>query len=505
MNVGEQEIQRFREVLVGRMGLQFHDDKKKRLSEVLLTRMAANKCVSADGYLERVATRVEESVALARELTVSETYFFRDRPQFEAFRSILQRISKSPSRKLNMLSAGCSTGDEAYSLAICARQILEPIENWDVRISAIDLNEDVLRTARSGSYRSWALRDTSADLVSQYFDTDESNCFQLHASVREMVQFRCDNLAHPTGPLAAPGTVDVAFCRNVLMYFQPDVARRVIAHIATSLRPRGYLFLGHAENLRGLSQDFHLCHTHGTFYYRRHDELSSNVSVVRGSAPPQVREPLPVEPDKSWFEAVARSSERIESLSRAVARRLDPESSRSVDAKARTSLGASELSHALDLMRRERFHDALQALAPLCPNESHPEESLLRAMLLVSTGQLEEAQRLCGELLERDELNAGAHYVCSICDESQGNLRSSFEHSRTACYLDAGFAMPHLQLGRLARRNHDYAMARRELETAIELLAREDASRILLFGGGFSRDTLVRVCRAELEACGDQA
>ncbi len=501
--VGERQIRRFREVLVESIGLQFHEDKREHLGEQLLKRTLANNCASADEYLEKVATRAEESVALARELTVSETYFFRDRPQFEALQSILRDISNSPSRRVNMLSAGCSSGDEAHSLAICARQILPRMKGWDVHITAIDLNEDVLRTARAGRYRPWAVRDTPADILSECFDENEPNDFRLHADVREMVRFRCDNLAHPREPLAAPGTLDVVFCRNVLMYFQPGVARRVIAQIATSLRPGGYLFLGHAENLRGLSEDFHLCHTHGTFYYRRHDELSSAIPVdgVSPHAPPLI----PIGSDKSWFEAVSRSSERIRGLSRAVAERASPEVSSREDAKERGSLDASELSRALDLMRRERFHDALQALAPLGAHEGHPEESLLHAMLLVSTGELAKAQKACAELLKDDELNAGAHYVCSICEESQGNFRASFEHSRTACYLDAAFAMPHLQLGRLARRSDDHVVARRELSRAIELFAREDASRILLFGGGFSRDTLIRVCRAELEACGEQA
>ena len=154
-------------------------------------------------------------------------------------------------------------------------------------------------------------------------------------------------------------------------------------------------------------------------------------------------------------------------------------------------------------MRRERFADALELLSAL-PPESHaePDALLLRAVLLANSGKLEEAETSCGRLLALDELNAGAHYVMALCREHAADAAGAIEHDRTAIYLDAGFAMPHLHLGLMARRAGDDAAARLELSLALVLLAREDASRLLLFGGGFSRDTLVALCRAELRAVG---
>jgi chemotaxis protein methyltransferase CheR len=101
-----------------------------------------------------------------------------------------------------------------------------------------------------------------------------------------------------------------------------------------------------------------------------------------------------------------------------------------------------------------------------------------------------------------DELNAGAHYVMALCREHAADAAAAIEHDRTAIYLDAGFAMPHLHLGLMARRAGDDDVARHEFSQALVLLAREDASRLLLFGGGFSRDALVALCRAELRVVG---
>jgi chemotaxis protein methyltransferase CheR len=113
---------------------------------------------------------------------------------------------------------------------------------------------------------------------------------------------------------------------------------------------------------------------------------------------------------------------------------------------------------------------------------------------------LAEAEAMCGEILRKDELSAGAHYLMALCREHAGDRRAALQHDQAAIYLDAEFAMPHLHVGLLARRSHDREGARSELGRALTLLAREDAARILLFGGGFTREALVALCRSELRA-----
>jgi chemotaxis protein methyltransferase CheR len=154
-------------------------------------------------------------------------------------------------------------------------------------------------------------------------------------------------------------------------------------------------------------------------------------------------------------------------------------------------------------MRQERFADALDLICSL-PPDSHedPDALLLRAVLLTNTGRLEESEEVCGRLLAVDELNAGAHYLMALCREHASDSAGAIEHGQAAIYLDAGFAMPHLHLGIMAKRSGDAATAQRELGQALILLAGEDASRLLLFGGGFSRDTLLQLCRTELRAAG---
>jgi chemotaxis protein methyltransferase CheR len=152
------------------------------------------------------------------------------------------------------------------------------------------------------------------------------------------------------------------------------------------------------------------------------------------------------------------------------------------------------------MMRNERFGDALELLGTF--STSDPETQLLRAILLTNGGRHREAENVCAELLARDELNAGAHYLLALCREHAGDREKACEHDRIATYLDAAFAMPHIHIGLLERRAGHFDRAVAELERALELLGSEDASRILLFGGGFSREALALLCRNELRRCG---
>jgi chemotaxis protein methyltransferase CheR len=126
----------------------------------------------------------------------------------------------------------------------------------------------------------------------------------------------------------------------------------------------------------------------------------------------------------------------------------------------------------------------------------------LEAALLAHSGQLKAAEDACHRLLLIDELNAGAHYLLALCREHSGHRERAAEHDRVAAYLDPSFAMPRLHLGLLARRAGDRTAACRELAQALLLLRREDASRLLLFGGGFSREALMGLCESSLKECG---
>jgi chemotaxis protein methyltransferase CheR len=196
----------------------------------------------------------------------------------------------------------------------------------------------------------------------------------------------------------------------------------------------------------------------------------------------------------TWVETIRRAAERIEILANAPGRqRLAGECTRPGSARA------WEIGLVLELLREERFAEALGLMDAFPAESVHDAEVLLlRAVLLTHSGQLAAAEAACERLFKIDELNAGAHYVLALCREGAGDVTGAIYHDQVAVYLDPGFAMPHVHLGVLGHRTDERVNARREFEQAVLLLQREDPSRILLFGGGFSREALVALCRAQL-------
>jgi chemotaxis protein methyltransferase CheR len=163
------------------------------------------------------------------------------------------------------------------------------------------------------------------------------------------------------------------------------------------------------------------------------------------------------------------------------------------------------MAGALELMRNERFTEALACIRDLPTGSGgDPDALLLEATLLAQSGELVAAEDACQRLLAIDELNAGAHYMLALCRENSADPAGAADHDRVAVYLDPSFAMPRLHLGLLARRAGDAEAARQELGRALILLRSEDASRLLLFGGGFNREALIALCGSALRDCGGQ-
>lgn len=211
-------------------------------------------------------TEMEE--ALER-LTTKETYFFRQEYQLRAFQAeLLPRLEEANarSRRLLVWSAGCSTGEEAYTIAAL---ILESarFEGWDVRVIGTDLSRHCVAHARRGVYQASSLRATSARDKLRYFFEQEDG-FHVTDSVKKLCQFGQMNL-FDSGRGNLVGRVDAIFCRNVLIYFDVRSRKRVIDNLYQRLSPGGYLMLGHSESLLNLSTAFELVHLRDDLVYRK--------------------------------------------------------------------------------------------------------------------------------------------------------------------------------------------------------------------------------------------
>lgn len=470
-------LESLRSVVAQRFGLRCEESDLDHLASIFRQRMREAHSADASSYALRLASDRTELRALAPLLTVGETSFMRNADNFRVLGELAlpeRARVRGAERRLRILSAGCASGEETYSLAVIVGEHPE-LRGWDVRITGIDVNPAAIELARRARYSDWSLRDTPAALREKYF-RPAGRDHLLVDEVKQLVAFEERNLVDEDPVFWRPESFDVVFCRNVLMYFTPDAMQAIVARIVRSLAPGGFLFLGYAENLRGIVKDLHLRHSNETFFYQRRTAEEQAAHEREASAEP-------------WYDAVGRSSARVASLTQP-----PPESQPRLD-----------IATGLQLLQRERQGEVKEVVKVLPPETNgDPDAQLLRAVLLTNAGRFHDAEEVCRRLLERDELNAGAHYLMALARDHEGDLSGAVEHDETAIYLDPTFAMPRLHLGLVAKRRRDLPTTRRAIGEALQLLAREDASRIVLFGGGFTREALLEFCGAELRACGGE-
>jgi chemotaxis protein methyltransferase CheR len=253
----------------------FHPDNKLRLLlDRCGRRMKELKTSTLSQYLECLtnkASRQVELVALLNEITIGETCFFRNQPQLDALRQvvipkILEAKSNIPLRRLRIWSAGCSTGEEPYTLnMVMLEEAHGRLKDWNIEIMATDLNERSLEHAKNAIYGTYSTRNLTPLYRHKYF-TPAAEQLQVQPAVRNGISFSRLNLSDD-GRMCFTKGLDIIFCCNVLIYFDLLSKRRVIQHFYNNLLPHGYFFMGNSESLYGVSDDFRLVHLPGATAY----------------------------------------------------------------------------------------------------------------------------------------------------------------------------------------------------------------------------------------------
>lgn len=223
-------------------------------------------------HLTAHPSRDGELRQLLNEITIGETCLFRSQPQLDALRKIIlpeivAEKTKQITKRLRIWSAGCSTGEESYTLAMNMLEESERLlKGWTVEIIATDLNDRSVETAKAGIYGDYALRSTTDYFKRKYFSIVDEKKLQVHPEVRKLITFSRLNLQDDSKMLFMKG-MDLVFCCNVLIYFDGASKTKVINHFFSNLNFGGYFFLGTSESLMRLNDQFHLIHFPGTIAY----------------------------------------------------------------------------------------------------------------------------------------------------------------------------------------------------------------------------------------------
>lgn len=434
-----------------RLGLSFEGHAEERLRRAVADQMGALAIASETAYLARLRSDESALHALTALVTVKETYFYREPHHL---RLLVERLGpellrgRSPGHPVRILSAGCATGEEPYSIAIALREAWGEDAERLFRIEACDVDRSALRQALNGRYRPLAFRAMPQELIDRWFAPHRNGERTLAEPIRRAVAFR------PLSLLAAPYPADLAgqdliFYRNLSIYFDRETRQAVLTRLRALLRPGGYLIVGTAETLANDLGHLTLCERDGIWLF--------------ANRPP---EPIP-----------APAAEAKRPL-RSAALPLPPPPSVADEAGARAERDDDRLyRQALALARAERIDAALRLLAPLCaPTGAAAAPLALQARLLLERGDREGAHIAAHRVLALDPWSTDALVLVGRIARARGALDQAIDALRRAVYQSPERWPAHYQLAECYRATGENALALREYRIARRLLERPEAA-----------------------------
>lgn len=274
--ISDAEFADLRSFIYEATGIDIPERRKYLLENRLGSRLSElNLKTFADysKYLRLSSGKDKELIHLCEKITTNETSFFRDIKQLEVFRDhvladVVEAQQQSGRKELNVWSAGCSSGEEPYTLGIMLHELLRmSIIGWRIRISANDISAAMLEKARRGVYNQYSFKTTPQEMLDKYF-TKEPDGFKVHPKVQKLVQFASLNLNDRTALKRVPKS-QIIFCRNVIIYFDEEMKKKVINAFYDNLVPGGYLILGHSESIHKFSRVFKPIIKPGGMFYRK--------------------------------------------------------------------------------------------------------------------------------------------------------------------------------------------------------------------------------------------
>lgn len=273
--LSDELFRQLREFIYQKTGIYFQDNKKYLVEGRVGKRLQILELNGFDEYLQllRSPRGSAELPYLYEAVTINETFFFRNEPQFEVLEKtlipdILTRRSTNGKARVKIWSAASSSGEEAYTIAMIYLEKLKPKYPWlELEIIGTDINDAVLETARSGVYREYSIRNIPPHYLEKYFDVDNGK-YYLHDEVKKLVRFENLNL-YDRARMKRLSQFDVIFCCNVLIYFDQKSKIQVVADLYDALNAGGYLFIGYAETLHGISSAFKLINFPKTVVYKK--------------------------------------------------------------------------------------------------------------------------------------------------------------------------------------------------------------------------------------------
>lgn len=440
-------------LIEARTGISFSQEKRRDVAMKIADLVQGDRGLASGGDLVRAAKSSDVALQkIINRLTIGESYFFRNKPHFDALKehvlpTIIEEVARS--RRLRIWCAGCAGGEEPYSLAILLRESFPALDGWNVSIFATDINTDFIAKARQGVYSRWSFRGVDERLIDKYFVEEEPNKFRLARNVVRTVEFRWFNLSNLPFTAALGGEqFDLVLCRNVLIYFPYQLANAVVDGFAEVIAPGGYLLVGHSEAFPALAH-LETVYTNATYYYRRS-------GPGRTSLRPRRRESLLAIPGIGVETVIPQS---VVVTAQTVVESPGPRSNSTSGSPAAT------------LRPRQKPPSAVSVALPSA-RAAMDMDSTLRSMRdLANTGKVNEAfERLTALSLATGKLDYRVHFLRAIVGDQAGKLSEAVRSLKQAIFLNKKFVLGHFYLGVVQERQGDLKSAGRYFRNVLNLL-----------------------------------
>jgi chemotaxis protein methyltransferase CheR len=481
VSFAEADLAGFKSFLLEHSGLHFSQHNHRILERGLMRRVQALRMESLSAYFDFLTAtpdNYDEINKLLGLLTIGETSFFRYRSHRQAVLDyVIPRLMEQNKShgKLRFWSAGCSTGEEPYSLAIMLLENFPELVDWDIQILATDINKRALRQAREGLYGERSLRMMEEVLKERYFEKVD-NYFLLSEQARRMVRFEYLNLQTDPFPAANNATrdIDLLLCRNVLIYFELETIRRIIEKFSQVLRPQGFLFMGHAETMQNVSDQFQRHHQNNAFFYQRKERASIAAGVT---------ESVP-----------ARNVRRTETV---------------VQVPAKTALAEPKkvvlrnpeqlYRDALFAFDHEKFAESAKLFEQILEQQPTNAKALVgKGLLLANQGKNDDARICCARAIKGNDLLPEAYLLRGLILDMEGFLERALVEYQKVLWLDPAFVMAHYLSAKVHGRLADTEKKRRSLRNTIRVLEQAADQAQIPFSGGLSRGVFLEIVRHEL-------
>ncbi|MFH1052265.1 MAG: CheR family methyltransferase [bacterium] len=433
----------------------------------------------------------QEKALLAKHLTIGETYFFREKKIFDFLEQIYlpnlvqKRYVNFP--KLKIWCAGCASGEEAYSIAIMLHRTIPNIKNWDISILATDINPDFLEKAEKGIYKKWSFRSSPDVFIDKYFNKTGNNEFSIIPEIKSMVKFSSLNLAHDSYPSDISDTIgmDIIFCRNVFIYFSPEVIKEVTERFSKSLLKGGLLIVSLVEMSSIISNKFGKIENSGFPIYQKGLHKTKEKRIFEWKIPASVKEHV-----------ILRPVPQVEPI-----KQIKPEPQKVIVSEKKEKVITDNLpkfEDAVTLYEKGLFDEAEKILSSLINTDTINSGTIIHllAKTKANLGKLDEAKNLCENALKKNKLDLSMHFLLATIQLEMGNDAESIASLNKAIYLDGNFVMAHFLLGNLIMRTGGNGNGMKHFKNAMNILSKLNPEDILPESDGLSVGRFTEIINA---------